>query len=135
MRAPVGVDDSANLFELFDTVLEWGDQTQRGAMVRRQRLPVQLIGQQSLRMQRHFALDADKILAVRRLKADVLRNASRKLRGMQPISAARPPRERGKEVAQACPTPMNNLAPTLNTLELRDHFDVWEFSYIRQLQQ
>jgi len=50
MRPHVRVCDSANLFELLDTVLEWGDQTQWGAMVRCQRLAVQLVGEQGLRV-------------------------------------------------------------------------------------
>jgi hypothetical protein len=45
----VGVGHSAYLFELLDAVLERRYQTQRRAMVRCQRLAVQLIDKQRLR--------------------------------------------------------------------------------------
>src|SRR5260370_27767746 len=115
MRARVGVDDSANLFELLDTVLERGDQTQRGAMVRCQRLAVQLIGQQRLRMERHFALDADIILAVRRLEADVLRNATRQLLGIRLIATLVEWRGWGEGEAEAGAPPPKTYASPLPT--------------------
>jgi hypothetical protein len=50
MRLCVGIGHPANLFDLFDPVFERCDQTQRSAMVGGQRLAVQLVGEQGLRM-------------------------------------------------------------------------------------
>src|SRR5260370_7860980 len=135
MRLCVGVGHSANLFELFDPVFERCHQTQRGAVVGRQRLAVQLVGEKGLRMQCDFALDADIILAVWRVQANVFRKGSRTLRGRR-LTVSRPfRRERDEKIAQAHATPVNNLAPTLNTLELRDHLYVRELPYIPHREQ
>src|SRR5260370_4594219 len=86
-------------------------------------------------MQCDFALDADIILAVRRVQANVFRKGSRTLRGRR-LTVSRPlRRERDEKIAQAHATPVNNLAPTLNTLELRDHLYVRELPYIRHREQ
>src|SRR5258706_895282 len=118
MRLCVGVGHSANLFELLDTVLEWRYQAQGCAMVGRQRLAVHLVGKQGLRMYRDFALDAHIILAVRRLEADVLRNTTCLFPRIKLIVATVEWRGSRGEVAQARPTPMNDLPPAPRTPKL-----------------
>src|SRR5258708_34613527 len=104
-------------------------------MVRCQMLAVQLVGKQGLRVQCDFALDADVILAVRRLEAHVLGNAARRLLVSRLIAAPVEWWVRGEEVAQACATPVNYFAPTFNALKFRDRLHMRQLLHIRHGEQ
>src|SRR5260370_456581 len=88
-----------------------------------------------MRMRRHLARDTDVIVTIRRLKGDVLGKAVHKCRGVELARLLDLWWKCFKKVTQAHPTPADDFAPPLNTLELCDHLDAREFSHISHREQ
>src|SRR5258708_18935092 len=134
-RPLVRVGNPTNLLDLLDAVFQGSDKAKRRPVIWGEWLAVHLIDEQCLGMQGHLPFDANVILTVRRLEGDILRQIRCKFRGMKLAVVPDVRWELSEKITQAYSAPRNDLAPTLNTLELWDHFDVREFPYIFHRQQ
>src|ERR1700687_153280 len=134
-RPLVRVGNPSNLLDLLDAVFQRSDKAKRRPVIWGEWLAVHLKNEQRLGMQGHLPFGANVILTVRRLEGDVLRKSRCKFRGMKLAGGPDVRWELSDKITQAYAAPRNDLAPTLNTLELRDHFDVREFPDIFHRQQ